>query len=102
MTIQDIHVEPHVTVSLSYKIEEKKDDSYYTIIQRVRKNKKFGGGHFLERGWWVKVWESGSDVFLGQHLKFSHPKPELVNQCNPFVLLFETFVCIECCEARNH
>ena len=74
MTIQDIHVEPHVTVSLSYKIEEKKDDSYYTIIQRVRKNKKFGGGHFLERGWWVKVWESGSDVFFRSTSKILPPK----------------------------
>ena len=39
---------------------------------------------------------------IGQHLEFSPQKPELVNQCNPFVLLFDTFVCIECCEARNH
>ena len=39
---------------------------------------------------------------IGEHLEFSPQKPELVNQCNPFVLLFDTFVCIECCEARNH
>ena len=50
----------------------------------------------------LKFGNLGLMFFLGQHLKFSHPKPELVNQCNPFVLLFETFVCIECCEARNH
>ena len=39
---------------------------------------------------------------IGEHLVFSPQKAELVNQCNPFVLLFDTFVCIECCEARNH
>ena len=109
------------------KRKEKKGDSSYIIESEKTKRKNLvvaiSWKIKAKRGWWVKVWQFECDVFFsslsiliaiqhyflcyGQFLQkirstsISLQTPELVNQC-PFVLLFDTFVCIECCEARNH